>query len=82
MARKHHIDRRARVALDHISGGDPEELLNTHEAAAILGCSRQFLEIGRCRGYGPSYLKMSPRMVRYRRCDIAAWLKGREVVVD
>ena len=37
----------------------------------------EFLEIGRSRGYGPKYVRMTPRMVRYLPSDIVAWLKER-----
>ena len=37
----------------------------------------QFLEIGRVKGYGPKFKKISPRCVRYRRGDVLDWLKSR-----
>lgn len=48
-------------------------VFTTIEAAAYLRVSRQFLEIGRTRGGGPSFCKFS-RAVRYRRVDLDAWL--------
>jgi len=35
------------------------------------------LETGRSRGWGPPYIKLSPRRVRYRRGDVKAWLADR-----
>ena len=40
------------------------EYLTTSEAAKYLGVSRQWLEIGRHKGYGPPYIKLA-RLVRY-----------------
>ena len=33
------------------------EYLTTREAAAYLGVSRQWLDIGRTKGYGPPFIK-------------------------
>jgi hypothetical protein len=51
--------------------------LSTIELAAWLQCSKQFLEISRCEGYGPKYVKIAPKLVRYRRADVLAWLRER-----
>lgn len=48
------------------------EYMNTKQAAEYLGFSVQFLEIGRHKGYGPTYLKF-PQAVRYKRTDLDAW---------
>ena len=56
---------------------DPEQMLTTVETAKLLGCSVSFLEIGRIRGYGPPAQKITPRMVRYRRGDVLAWVRER-----
>lgn len=42
------------------------EYLNTKQAAAYMGLSRQRLEIWRCKGGGPEYVKLA-QAVRYRR---------------
>jgi hypothetical protein len=73
---KHHIDRRADAIIGADIGAD-DELMTTKAAAAWLGISIQFLEIGRSRGYGPKFQKISHRCVRYRRGDILKWLKTR-----
>ena len=54
-----------------------DDLLTTIEVARWLGVSTQWLEIGRCRGYGPIYVRTTPRRVRYRRADIVAFLRAR-----
>ena len=48
------------------------EFLNTKEAAAVLGMSTQWLEIGRCKGYGPPFTKIG-RSVRYLRSVLIDW---------
>jgi predicted DNA-binding transcriptional regulator AlpA len=75
--RKHYIDKRADVVID-ASKGDGDELLHTKETAKWLGVSTQWLEIGRSRGYGPTYTRVSARTVRYKRSDVLAWLETRK----
>ena len=54
-------------------------LLNTRQAAALLGLSPRSLEDWRLRGYGPRFVRMSPRAVRYRPRELARWVAEREV---
>ncbi len=49
------------------------EVMNTVQAAAYLGISRQYLEIARHKGNGPQYVKLA-RLVRYRKTDLETWL--------
>jgi hypothetical protein len=70
------LDRRA-DSLAAAGAGNPDDLLLTEEVAAWLHVSMQWLEIGRCEGYGPPFKKLSPRMVRYKRSDVLEWLEGR-----
>jgi len=55
------------------------EVLTTEQAAAFLSCSVQFLEIARCKGGGPPFSKCGPRLIRYRKSALLAWLAQREV---
>jgi predicted DNA-binding transcriptional regulator AlpA len=74
----HHLDKRASdIAARIDGGGDKDELLSTEQTATLLGVSRQWLEIGRTRGYGVPFVRLSPRRVRYRRSDVIAWLNER-----
>jgi hypothetical protein len=76
----HHIDRRAADLLGEVEKALPpsdEDLLSTPEVAAWLRVSTQFLTIGRHRGYGPKFLRLSPRRCRYRRGDVKDWLRER-----
>jgi hypothetical protein len=56
---------------------DPDELLETREVADWLRISFQWLTIGRVRGYGPPYVKVTNRRVAYRRGDVLKWLASR-----
>jgi hypothetical protein len=75
-APRHHLDRRAAEIKAATSGAD-DELLSTVQTASWLGCSTQWLTIGRHKGYGPPFEKLSHRMVRYRRGAVRAWLDSR-----
>ena len=49
------------------------EYLNTQQAAKYLQVSTQWLEIGRVKGYGPPFIKLS-RLVRYKKSDLDQWM--------
>jgi predicted DNA-binding transcriptional regulator AlpA len=72
----HHLDRRADQILAAQSGDD-DDLLTTKQVAAWFGASEQWFEIGRVKNYGPPFIRMSERIVRYRRDDVVKWLKQR-----
>jgi predicted DNA-binding transcriptional regulator AlpA len=74
---RHNLDRRADV-LTAAGAGNPDDLLTTRQMADWLSVSRQWLEIGRHMGYGPAYTTLAPKIVRYRRSDILAWLEERK----
>ena len=65
----------ARLALEGAKVGP--EYFTTPRAAEYLSCSTQWLEIGRHRGYGPIFVKLS-RMVRYKRSDLDDYMAARE----
>ena len=57
-----------------------DDLLDQRQAAVRLGLpSARTLEAWRHRGYGPPFLRLSPRLVRYRSSDIDQWLAARVV---
>ena len=57
-----------------------DNLLDQRQAATRLGLpSARTLEAWRLRGYGPPFLRLSPRLVRYRASDIDQWLAARVV---
>ncbi|WP_369722913.1 helix-turn-helix transcriptional regulator [Bradyrhizobium sp. LLZ17] len=69
------IDRRAHRLVN--ADFHREEILTTKELAAWLGVSVQFLEIGRTRGYGPEFKRLTDKIIRYRVGDVIDWLKSR-----
>lgn len=52
------------------------EILKTNEAATYCRLGKPTLERFRITGGGPAYLKLGGA-VRYRRCDLDAWLAAR-----
>lgn len=57
---------------------EEDRLLTSGEAAGFLGCSPDWLERGRCYGYGPPYRKIG-RLVRYRLGDLIDYRDARTV---
>ena len=55
---------------------DDDELLDTHQVAQESGLSESFYEKARCSGRGPRFIRMSSRVIRYRRGDFKEWLKS------
>lgn len=53
------------------------ELLNTAEAARLLGMSKAFLERDRWAGARIPYIKIGSRAVRYRRKDLESYIEGK-----
>jgi len=50
-----------------------DQLLDSKEAARILGCTEAGLELWRKEGRGPSYVRLG-RLVRYREADLSTWI--------
>jgi hypothetical protein len=73
-----HLDRRAETILATAGGWSDDDLLTTPQMADHLGTSKQWLELGRSKGYGPPYLPLAPQIVRYRFGDGREWLKQRQ----
>lgn len=53
------------------------EVWSTKNTAAYLGVSTQWLEIGRCKGYGPKFIRITKRMIRYRKADVLQYMEER-----
>lgn len=53
------------------------EYMNTADAATYLGMSEQWLNTGRCHGYGPPFIKLG-HAVRYHRPTLDAWMLERQ----
>ena len=76
MPERHHLDRHASAIIEAASGSD-DDLLTTAEMATWWRKSKQWFHIGRCKGYGPPFVRLSPQVIRYRRGDAKAWLAER-----
>jgi predicted DNA-binding transcriptional regulator AlpA len=74
---KHNIDRRIHQVVADPIGSDPDRLMNTVECADWLGVSPTWLNIGRCKGYGPKPIKLTSHLVRYKVSDVLKWLEER-----
>src|SRR4051812_18422698 len=75
--RKHHIDRRAHKIIAAADTNTPDRLYSTKQLADWLGASTQFLEILRSKGAGPKFIRLAPRLIKYRHADIIEWLDAR-----
>lgn len=56
-----------------------DDLLSNEQTAAILGIKPNTLEIWRCKGKGPAFIKLGTHPsspIRYERSRVAAWLAG------
>lgn len=56
---------------------DPERYVSDHDAAALLGLSRSYLQKLRVRGGGPRFSKIAAGAVRYRVTDLHAWMDSK-----
>lgn len=68
-----HFLRRLRQIIAALSVGNPDDLLCSKQVASAFGVSKQWVEIARHRGWGPPYVRLSPRRIRYRRADVIKW---------
>ena len=75
---RHHLDRRAPDLIEE-GQGDPDTLMTTAAVAEWLQVSTQWLEIGRSKGYGPPFIRLSASRVRYRRGNVVGWLTERTI---
>jgi predicted DNA-binding transcriptional regulator AlpA len=54
------------------------KLIDSKEAADLLGCTEAALGLWRKEGRGPSYIRVE-RLVKYREADLIAWIESRRV---
>jgi len=77
-SRRLHLDKRAETLITTAPEGSDDDLLTTPQLAAWLGTSRQWVELARAKGYGPPFVKLAPKAIRYNRRVVIAWLRERE----
>jgi len=73
--RRHHLDRRVHQILATDNNGSDDEMLTTQQVAWWF--SEQWLEIGRSHGYGPPFVMLGPKTIRYRRGACRKYLAER-----
>lgn len=54
-----------------------DALLTEIQAAKYLGLTPRALQAWRYQGYGPRFVKISGRCIRYRASDLEQWVTGR-----
>jgi predicted DNA-binding transcriptional regulator AlpA len=74
--KKFHFDKRADAIATQGKGND-DDLLSTPEVAEWFGVSEPWLENGRAYGYGPPFVRLGPRKIKYRRGNCRDWLLQR-----
>lgn len=57
---------------------ETERLLSRREVEKRYGISKRFLETAAQKQSGPAHIKLG-RLVRYRVCDIMAWIDANRV---
>ena len=53
------------------------EYMSVQDVAAYTSLTPDFWNKLRCDGGGPRYVKISARVIRYRRSDVDAWMEER-----
>jgi predicted DNA-binding transcriptional regulator AlpA len=56
---------------------EPLNVLTPQQAARYVGVSEAALRLWRSRGVGPRHFKAGEKLIRYRRCDLDAWIESR-----
>src|SRR5262245_1405320 len=84
----HHVDLRAEqllaveppAGIGHNCPPDSsfdDEVFTTRQAAQWFGTSMHWFDLGRSRGYGPEFVPLGPRCVRYKRKALRKYLQER-----
>jgi hypothetical protein len=60
---------------DEMLDGCGNKLMDQEEVAEFLRISERTLEYYRCKNIGPRFIKIG-KLVRYRKCDVIAYIKG------
>ena len=74
---RHNLDRFADDLIGNLADRNPEELLDSRTLARLIHVSVQWLELGRSVGYGPPFVRLNKRVIRYRVRDVLKWLRER-----
>lgn len=52
-----------------------DELISTEELAEILGLKTRTVKSWREKGKGPKFLRLSHKVIRYKKVDVEKWLE-------
>lgn len=63
-----------------MSDDDDSALIDPQTASGLLGVSVDVLAQWRARDLGPAYYQVGPKLIRYRRGEVVAWLEARKTV--
>jgi predicted DNA-binding transcriptional regulator AlpA len=53
----------------------PQQLYTEEEVAKILHISSRTLQAWRLKGFGPPFVKMGSKSIRYKSCDLVAYIE-------
>ena len=67
------LDRRANELIQKFEGMS-RDWWATRDLANDLNTSISFVEKGRSQGYGPKFVRLGPRCIRYYKDEVIAWL--------
>ncbi len=59
-----------------------ELLISEFEVSKILGIKQRTLQQWRATGRGPSFVRLPPRIVRYRISEIDSWIKAHQGSIE
>jgi len=59
--------------------GSKRHLLSRDDVEREYGISRRWLELAALAGNGPPMVRLTPRLVRYRRDDLDDWVASKTV---
>ncbi|WP_132255337.1 helix-turn-helix transcriptional regulator [Methylobacterium segetis] len=63
--------------INHNTAANPDDLLRPNDAARLLGVSEVWLKKLRLADSGPRFVRLSERLIRYKRSDLLAWVEAR-----
>lgn len=61
----------------HLTDNTGDELITPKQLAQFLSVSQKTLERHRVAGDGVPFVRISPKVIRYRRADIQEFIRGR-----
>jgi hypothetical protein len=72
-----HLDKRAHKIVEEGEEHPDDELLDDRLLAEWFGVSDQWPTQARIGGFGPPYIVLGPRNLKYRRDKVQEWLRSR-----